>query len=104
MTVRLALALLFIVPAAMAYPWDSNIDRWTLGVAIGVVLVLFAWWRGLFVTNMVGRRLRGSLRRPLPEGARHQPRPGWCPHDMDQHDARRRRQPRRPAGAFTGAA
>jgi type VII secretion protein EccE len=57
MTIRLALALLFIVPAAMAYPWDSNIDRWTLGVAIVVVLVLFAWWRGLFVTNMVGRRL-----------------------------------------------
>jgi type VII secretion protein EccE len=57
MTIRLALALLFIIPAAMAYPWDSNFDRWTLGVAIAVVLVLFTWWRGLFVTDMIGRRL-----------------------------------------------
>ena len=57
MTIRLALALLFIVPAAMAYPLDSDIERWTLGIAIAVVLVLFAWWRGLFVTNMIGRRL-----------------------------------------------
>ena len=56
MTIRIALALLFIVPAAMAYPWDSDIDWWILGVAIGVTLVVFAWWRGLFLTNMIGRR------------------------------------------------
>jgi type VII secretion protein EccE len=56
-TIRIALALLFIVPAAMAYPWQSDIDWWLLGIAIGVTLVVFAWWRGLFVTNMIGRRL-----------------------------------------------
>ena len=56
MTIRIALALLFIVPAAMAYPWDSDLDWWIFGVAIGVALIVFAWWRGLFVTNMIGRR------------------------------------------------
>jgi type VII secretion protein EccE len=55
-TIRIALALLFIVPAAMTYPWDSDFDWWTLGIAIGVTLLVFAWWRGLFVTNMIGRR------------------------------------------------
>lgn len=58
MTIRIALALLFIVPAAMAYPWESNIDWWILGIAIGVTVVVFAWWRGLFVTNRIGRRLK----------------------------------------------
>ncbi|WP_319455785.1 MULTISPECIES: type VII secretion protein EccE [unclassified Mycobacterium] len=57
MTLRIALALLVIVPAAMAYPWQSNTDYWILGVAIAVVLIVFAWWRGLFVTTMIGRRL-----------------------------------------------
>lgn len=57
MTIRIALALLFIVPAAMAYPWETTVGRWALGVAVAVVIVLFAWWRGLFVTNIVGRRL-----------------------------------------------
>lgn len=57
MTLRIALALLVIAPAAMAYPWQSNTDYWILGVAIAVVLVVFAWWRGLFVTTMIGRRL-----------------------------------------------
>jgi type VII secretion protein EccE len=52
----MALALLFIVPAAMAYPWNSDIDWWILGIAVGVTLVVFAWWRGLFVTDMIGRR------------------------------------------------
>ncbi len=56
MTIRIALALLFIVPAAMTYPWDSDIDWWIFGIAIGVTLIVFAWWRGLFVTNMIGRR------------------------------------------------
>lgn len=57
MTIRIALALLFIVPAAMAYPWQSDIDWWILGLAIGVTLVVFAWWPRLFVTDMIGRRL-----------------------------------------------
>ena len=57
MTARITLALLFIIPAAMAYPWPSTRDRWVLGVAIVAVVVLFAWWRGLFLTTMVGRRV-----------------------------------------------
>lgn len=55
MTIRIALALLLIVPAAMAYPWESDTDWWVFGVAIGVTLFAFAWWRGLFVTQMIGR-------------------------------------------------
>lgn len=57
MTVRIALALLVIVPAAMAYPWNTPTDWWVLGVAIAVVLLAFAWWGGLFLTAMIGRRL-----------------------------------------------
>jgi type VII secretion protein EccE len=51
------LALLVIVPSAMAYPWDTPTDWWVFGVAIAVVLLAFAWWGGLFLTTMVGRRL-----------------------------------------------
>ncbi|CAA0104235.1 ESX-3 secretion system protein EccE3 [Mycolicibacterium vanbaalenii] len=57
MIVRTTLALLFVIPAAMAYPWESTADRWLLGVAIAVVAVAFAWWRGMFVTMMVARRI-----------------------------------------------
>ena len=57
MTLRIALALFAIVAAAMAYPWQSNTDYWILGVAIAVVVIVFAWWRGLFLTTMIGRRL-----------------------------------------------
>jgi type VII secretion protein EccE len=57
MTARIALAALFIVPAVMAYPWRSAADRWLLGTAVLAVLVLFAWWRGSFVTTIIGRRL-----------------------------------------------
>lgn len=56
MTSRIALAALFVVPAAMAYPWQSTTDRWLLGVAVAAVIVLFAWWRGAFVTAMVAHR------------------------------------------------
>jgi type VII secretion protein EccE len=64
------LALLVIVPAAMAYPWQSTTDRWILGVAVVVVLALVAWWRGLFVTTMIGRRLavwRRNHSKPEPQ-------------------------------------
>ncbi len=57
MTARLALALLFIVPAALAYPWQTVTSRWVLGAAIAVVLIVFAWWRGQFVTTLLARRL-----------------------------------------------
>ena len=141
MTVRIALALLFIVPAAMAYPWESDIDWWVLGVAIAVVIVVFAWWRGLFVTTMIGRRL-AVWRRNHPSRSRRRRATSLCccastirrawacrcrwwpatssasasaarrcgspaatrraPHDVDRHDAGRRRQPGRAAGPFLG--
>lgn len=68
MTARIALASLFIVPAVMAYPWPSTADRWLLGVAVVAVVVLFAWWRGLFLTTIVGRRLAMWRRRNHSEG------------------------------------
>lgn len=57
MTIRIALALLAVVPAAMAYPWQSDTDWWLLGIAGAVLVVVFAWWRGQFVTTMIARRL-----------------------------------------------
>lgn len=57
MTVRIALASLAVVLAAMAYPWESTTDWWIFGIAVAVVIVVFAWWRGQFLTNMIGRRL-----------------------------------------------
>jgi type VII secretion protein EccE len=56
MTLRMTLALLLIIPAAMIYPWHSVQHRWVLGVAIAVVVILFARWRGVFVTTLIGRR------------------------------------------------
>lgn len=69
MIVRLTLALLVAIPAAMAYPWQSSADRWLLGVAIAVVIVLFAWWRGLFVTTMIARRIALWRRRNRTDGS-----------------------------------
>lgn len=54
---RIALALLAIVPAVMAYPWHSPRDYWLLGIAAAVVIILFAWWRGLYFTTILRRRL-----------------------------------------------
>ncbi|MDQ2637268.1 MAG: type VII secretion protein EccE [Actinomycetota bacterium] len=70
MTIRLALALLAVVAAAMAYPFESATDRWVLGVAVAVVVVVFAWWRGLFLTARIARRLavwRRNHTRPKPQ-------------------------------------
>ncbi|PRC42313.1 type VII secretion protein EccE [Mycobacterium sp. ITM-2017-0098] len=63
MIVRLTLAALFVVPAVMAYPWQATTDRWLLGVAVAAVVILFAWWRGCFVTTMVARRIALLTRR-----------------------------------------
>jgi type VII secretion protein EccE len=71
MTARIAIASLFIVPAAMAYPWPSTADRWLLGIAVFAVVVLFVWWRGLFVTTMIRRRLAMWGRRNRAEGLHH---------------------------------
>jgi type VII secretion protein EccE len=51
------LALSAIVLATLAQPWQSTTERWVLGGAVVVVLAVFAWWRGLFVTAMIWRRL-----------------------------------------------
>lgn len=76
MIVRLTLALIAVLPAAMAYPWRSTVDWWLFGTAVAVVAVVFARWRGLFLTTLLGRRIalwrrRGhdASGRPSPESA-----------------------------------
>jgi len=71
MTARITLALLVMIPAAMTYPWHTTPHKWILGVAVAVVLLVFAWWRGMFLTTMVARRFavwrrnrRGAARPP----------------------------------------
>jgi len=59
---RITLALLAVVPAVMAYPWRSPRDYWVLGVAAAVVIVLFAWWHGLYLTTILRRRLAMARR------------------------------------------
>lgn len=54
---RITLALLAVVPAAMAYPWHSPRDYWLLGIAAVVLIVLFGWWGGLYFTTLLRRRL-----------------------------------------------
>lgn len=63
MTIRISLALLAVALAAMAYPWQSVTDRWIVGGAVVVVLITVAWWRGLFLTTMLGRRIAMWRRR-----------------------------------------
>lgn len=63
---RLTLVLLAVIPAALSYPWPTIRDRWVLGVAVAVVILLFGWWRGLPFTSMVRRRL-AMLRGPRTE-------------------------------------
>jgi type VII secretion protein EccE len=46
-----------MVAAVLAHPWDSIVDRWLLGVSSAVVVIVFAWWRGQFVTTLLGRRV-----------------------------------------------
>jgi type VII secretion protein EccE len=47
----------------MAYPWQSAPDRWLLGLAVAAVVILFAWWRGFFLTTMLSRRIALLARR-----------------------------------------
>ncbi|GAB2997040.1 type VII secretion protein EccE [Mycobacterium bourgelatii] len=63
---RITLGLLAVVPAVMAYPWQSTRERWILGVAIAVVIVLFGWWRGLHFTTILRRRVAVLGRRSAP--------------------------------------
>ncbi|HTX94285.1 MAG TPA: type VII secretion protein EccE [Mycobacterium sp.] len=59
---RITLALLAVVPATMAYPWRSAWDKWLLGGAVAVVIVLFGCWRGLYLTTIARRRLAIMVR------------------------------------------
>ncbi|HEU4363560.1 MAG TPA: type VII secretion protein EccE [Mycobacterium sp.] len=69
---RLTLVLLAVVPAALAYPWPTVRDRWVLGVALAVLIVLLGWWRRLHLTTMLRRRAAMFRHR----GARNQWRSG----------------------------
>ena len=60
---RITLALLAVVPAVLAYPWRSSRDYWVLGIAVAVVILLFGWWRGLYFTTILRRRLAIARRR-----------------------------------------
>lgn len=55
-TGRVTLVLLAVVLAALAYPWQSMRDRWVLGVAAAVVILLLVRWRGLYFTTILRRR------------------------------------------------
>lgn len=68
MTIRITLALLGIVLAALAYPWQTVPDRWIIGGAVAVVLAAFAWWRGQFLTTALGRRIAIWRRRHAKPG------------------------------------
>lgn len=57
MTARIALASLFVVAAVLAQPWQTTTQRWVLGVSIAAVIVLLAWWKGMFLTTRIGRAL-----------------------------------------------
>ncbi|MFN8067772.1 MAG: type VII secretion protein EccE [Mycolicibacterium insubricum] len=54
---RLTLVALFAVPAAMAYPWHTDTQRWILGVAVAVALLTLSWWRGAHLSTQAWRRL-----------------------------------------------
>ncbi|HZC51162.1 MAG TPA: type VII secretion protein EccE [Mycobacterium sp.] len=54
---RITLAALAVVPAVLAYPWQSTRDYWLLGIAVIAVIVLFGWSRGLYFTTILRRRL-----------------------------------------------
>lgn len=72
MTARLALASLFIVAAVLARPWQTNTERWVLGVSVAAVVLLLAWWGGLFLTTRIARRI-GMWRRNLAKKPAEQP-------------------------------
>ncbi|MGY4712722.1 type VII secretion protein EccE [Mycolicibacterium sp. CBM1] len=54
---RIALVVLAVVPAVMAYPWRTVPERWALAVAVMATVVLFGSWRGLHLTTIAQRRL-----------------------------------------------
>lgn len=73
MTARLALASLFIVAAVLARPWQTNTERWVLGVSVAAVVLLLAWWGGLFLTTRIARHLAMWRRNHSKNGPAEQP-------------------------------
>jgi type VII secretion protein EccE len=67
-TGRITLVVFALVAAVTAYPWQSNRERWVLGIAIVVAITLLARWRGLPMTTILRRRL--AILRPN-RGPRH---------------------------------
>lgn len=53
---RIALVLLAVVPAVMAYPFSTVRERWVLAVGVLVAVLLLGWWRGLHFTTIARRR------------------------------------------------
>jgi type VII secretion protein EccE len=60
---RLTIVLSAVFLAVLAYPWQSATERWVLGVAVVVVLVSLAWWRGRHVTTILGQWIRMTMHR-----------------------------------------
>ncbi|WP_167107472.1 type VII secretion protein EccE [Mycobacterium sp. DL592] len=60
-SVRLTVAVVAVMSAAFAYPWASSTDRWVLACAAVLTLTVLAWWRGCFVTTILGQRARIAL-------------------------------------------
>ncbi|TDO10033.1 type VII secretion protein EccE [Mycobacterium sp. BK086] len=60
---RLTVVLLAVVSAVLAYPYQSTNDRWALGIAAAVVVASLLWWRGRFLTTIIGQRIRVLLHR-----------------------------------------
>ncbi|ORB11432.1 type VII secretion protein EccE [Mycobacterium noviomagense] len=51
------LVLLAVASAALAYPWQSVRDRWVLGVAAAVAILVLGRWGGVYVTTILRRRV-----------------------------------------------
>ena len=62
-TFRLALAATLVVAAVFALCRHDTAGRWIAAAAGTLALALLAWWRGLFVTDIVGKRLSMLSRR-----------------------------------------
>lgn len=60
---RITVVLLAVVSGVLTYPWQSTNDRWALGGAAAVAMVALLWWRGRYLTTIVGLRLQVLLHR-----------------------------------------
>jgi type VII secretion protein EccE len=54
---RITLVVLAVVAAALSFPWHTVRERWVLGIAVAVAIVLLARWRGLPVTTILRHRV-----------------------------------------------